>query len=101
MDDEAGRVTAVRIHNQTYQVRSHGDPEYIKTLAGYVDGRMKEVFESTPAVDSLKVAVLAALSIADDYFTLKEERDLIDSTLAEKSERIAALIDPFLDSDSS
>lgn len=101
MDDEAGRVTAVRIHNQTYQVRSDGDPEYIKTLAGYVDGRMKEVFESTPAVDSLKVAVLAALSIADDYFTLKEERDLIDSTLAEKSERIATLIAPFLESNSS
>jgi len=97
VDEELGRVTTVKIHNQTYQVRSEGDPEYIRTLAVYVDKRMKEVFESTPAVDSLKVAVLAALSIADECFSLREERDRITDDVFEKGERMSSLLAPFVD----
>jgi len=56
----------VEIYDQAYTVRSDGDPEYLKELAEYVDQRMREISSGTLTVDSRKVAILAALYIADD-----------------------------------
>jgi cell division protein ZapA len=61
----------VEIYNQTYNIRSDGDNEYIMRLAEYVDGKMREISSGTLTVDSLKVAILAALHIADEYHQLK------------------------------
>ena len=95
MSTDPNQVTTVRIHNRTYQVRS-SDPGYVKELAQYVDTTMKEVFENTPAVDSLKVAVLAALNIADDYFSARQELESVEKEVKWKSEKISVLLDPFV-----
>ncbi len=68
-----GRLVQVEIFGQTYRLRADEDPEYVTTLASYVDGRMREVARQTTAVDTLKVAVLTALNIADDHLRLKKE----------------------------
>ena len=101
MSEEPNQVTTVNIYNQTYQVRSGGDPEYIKRLAKYVDETMTEVFESTPSVDSIKVAVLAALNIADDYFSTQDELNSLNEAVSEKSEKLIALLDPLTGTKSS
>ena len=101
MGEDSKQVTAVKIFNQTYQVSSGGDPEYVKQLARYVDKMMTEVFEKTPTVDSLKVAVLAALNIADECFAAQRQLETLDDTVTEKSERIITLIDPLVGSKSS
>ena len=101
MNEESNQVTTVNIHNQTYQVRSGGDPEYIKRLAKYVDETMAEVFESTPSVDSIKVAVLAALNIADDYFSTQDELNSLEEAVSEKSEKLITLLDPLTGTKSS
>ena len=101
MGEDSKQVTAVKIFNQTYQVSSGGDPEYVKQLARYVDKMMAEVFEKTPTVDSLKVAVLAALNIADECFSAQHKLDVLDDTVTEKSERIITLLDPLVGSKSS
>lgn len=101
MGEDSKQVTAVKIFNQTYQVSSGDDPEYVKRLARYVDEMMAEVFENTPAVDSLKVAVLAALNIADECFSARQELETLDDTVTEKSEEIISLLDPLVDSRSS
>ena len=67
----------VEIYNQTYNIRSDGDTEYIIQLAEFVDSRMREISSGTLTVDSLKVAILAALHIADD-----EEAPILDLVLA-------------------
>jgi cell division protein ZapA len=95
------KVTTVKIYKQTYQVRSGGDPEYIKRLAKYVDETMTDVFESTPSVDSIKVAVLAALNIADEYFSTKDELDSLEEAVSEKSEKLITLLDPLTGTKSS
>ena len=100
MSTDPNQVTTVRIHNRTYQVRS-SDPNYVKELAQYVDTTMTGVFENTPAVDSLKVAVLAALNIADDYFSAKQELESMEQSVKLKSEKINVLLDPFLRVESS
>ena len=100
MSGDSDQSVEVSIYDETYRVRSGGDPEYVKQLAQYVDVRMKEVFESTPTVDSLKVAVLVALNIADDYFSTKEELSTLDEAVRSKSENMIALLEPFVNSTS-
>ena len=62
----------VEIYDQTYQLRG-SDPEYIGKLADYVDTKMRVVAQQASTVDSLRVAVLAALNIADEYLMLKSK----------------------------
>ncbi len=59
----------VEIYNQTYSIRSDGDNEYILRLAEYVDRKMREISSGTMTVDSLKVAILAALCTSPTNFT--------------------------------
>lgn len=60
----------VEIYDQTYHLRG-SDAEYIAELAEYVDTKMRLIAEQAATVDSLRVAVLAALNIADELFTLR------------------------------
>ncbi len=73
----------VEIYDQSYNLRG-SDPEYIQKLADYVDAKMRAVAEHTSTVDSLRVAVLAALNIADE---LLSERASTASTTAQYSDR--------------
>ena len=56
----------VEIYDQSYNLRG-SDPEYIEGLAGFVDSKMRAVAQQTATIDSLRLAVLAALNIADEY----------------------------------
>jgi len=86
----------VEIYNQTYNIRSDGDTEYIIQLAEFVDGRMREISSGTLTVDSLKVAILAALHIADELHRLKNLNEQADSQLAARSAECAEMLDKLL-----
>lgn len=86
----------VEIYNQTYNIRSDGDTEYIIQLAEFVDGRMREISSGTLTVDSLKVAILAALHIADELYRLKHLHEQADSQLAARSGECAEMLDKLL-----
>lgn len=64
----------VEIFDQGYNLRGT-DPEYILKLAEYVDSKMRAVAEQTHTVDSARLAVLAALNIADEYHLLKRSME--------------------------
>ena len=86
----------VEIYNQTYNIRSDGDTEYIIQLAEFVDSRMREISSGTLTVDSLKVAILAALHIADELHRLKNMHEQADSQLAARSSECAEMLDRLL-----
>ena len=86
----------VEIYNQTYNIRSDGDTEYIIQLAEFVDSRMREISSGTLTVDSLKVAILAALHIADELHRLKNMHEQADTQLAARSTECAELLDRLL-----
>src|SRR5436853_6107725 len=86
----------VEIYNQTYNIRSDGDNEYIMRLAEYVDSKMREISSGTLTVDSLKVAILAALHIADEYHRLKNMHEQADAQLAARSAECAEMLDRLL-----
>lgn len=76
---EAGAVV-VEIYDQVYQLRGP-DPEHIERLALVVDGKMRAVSAHGSTVDSLRVAVLAALNIADELLTLRARFDAVNGSL--------------------
>ena len=74
--DEA---TSVTIFGRTYHLRGSDDPEHLVELASIVDGRMREIADGTGTADTLKLAILASLNIADEYL----RSDLDDKIPAE------------------
>jgi cell division protein ZapA len=93
---ETEQTIRVEIYNQTYSIRSDGDNEYIMDLAEYVDGKMREISSGTLTVDSLKVAILAALHIADEFHQLKNQQKQTDAQLASRSAECSEMLDRVL-----
>ena len=65
----------VEIYNQTYNIRSDGDNEYIMRLAEYVDGKMREIRSGGKVIGADRVAVMAALNITHDLLHKKQRLD--------------------------
>jgi cell division protein ZapA len=91
-----GRVVTVEIHGQRYPIRSSLDPDYVLRLAAYVDQKINAAAESTPTGDSLRLAVLAALNIADEMFRMRERTQAIDSQIAERASELEEIVDRVL-----
>jgi cell division protein ZapA len=96
MEATSSPTIRVEIYNQTYNIRSDGDTEYIIQLAEFVDSRMREISSGTLTVDSLKVAILAALHIADELHRLKNMHEQADAQLAARSAECADMLDRLL-----
>ena len=85
----------VEIYDQAYHLRGT-DPEYINKLAELVDTKMRAVASQTATVDSLRLAVLAALNIADEYQVLKRKYESISGTLSQRTNHLADALDEVL-----
>lgn len=94
--ESSEQTIRVEIYNQNYSIRSDGDNDYILNLADYVDGKMREIASGTLTVDSLKVAILAALHIADEYHQLKLQHQQSDMQLASRSAECTEMLDRIL-----
>ena len=94
MSNKAPGSVSVEIYDQTYHLRGV-DPEHITALAQIVDGKMRAVSAHGATVDSLRVAVLAALNIADELTELRaRHNDLLrslDSTESATRSRATSL----------
>lgn len=91
-----GRVIPVEINGQRYPIRSTLEPEYVARLASFVDEKMRAAADSTPTGDSLRLAVLAALNIADELFRCRDLTRVKDGHLAERTEEIERMVDRVL-----
>lgn len=95
-DAGEGRPTPVTIFGRTYHLRGEGDAEYLERLAKEVDRRMKEVGDGTGTADSLKIAILAALNITDDWFRAGAQELPEDRELEGRLARLVASLDEVL-----
>ena len=94
-----GEYVTVSIYDQTYHLRGH-NPAYIEQLASLVDMKMRAVASHGTTVDSLRVAVLAALNIADELALVSGKLDVLASDEERKRSRthsLAGLLDEVLD----
>lgn len=89
-------LVPVVIMGQTYKVRAEEDVGYIEELARFVDTKMQTIAETTGTSDSLKVAILAALNIADELFKAEERERSSDEELADRVEALVKTLDKTL-----
>jgi cell division protein ZapA len=98
--DPQNASVRVEIFDQAYNLRG-SDPEYILKLADYVDGKMRAVAQATSTVDTVRLAVLAALNIADEYHILKRQHESNGKTDYQKrAHRLSNLLDEVLENSS-
>ena len=86
----------VKIYDREYAFRTTGDPERLHNLCVELDKRMREIAKSTGAVDTLRVAILAALSVADDLDRAREELKKMDESLSRRSLECVSMLERFL-----
>ena len=89
-------VVSVEIRGHRYPIRSSLDASYVNGLATYVDEKMRAASDSTPSGDSLRLAVLAALNIADELFRCQDVQQARRGALAERAEALERLVDAAL-----
>jgi cell division protein ZapA len=93
---DEGNVLSVDIHGQRYPIRSTLDQEYVARLASYVDEKMRAAADSTPTGDSLRLAVLAALNVADELFRCRDADRARSGEIAERAGELERLLDRVL-----
>jgi cell division protein ZapA len=91
-----GRVIPVEIAGQRYPIRSTLDEQYVARLAVYVDEKMRAAADSTPTGDTLRLAVLAALNIADELFRCREANRDCHGEIAQRAGELERLLDRVL-----
>ena len=91
-------ATTVEIFGREYKIRGVADESYIQKVASYVDGKMREVSEGSSLPSSDRLAILAALNIADELF--QERNTLSDgySNIEKKAHRLISILDQNLQS---
>jgi len=94
--DAQNASVRVEIFDQPYNLRG-SDPEYILKLAEYVDAKMRAVAEATNTIDTVRLAVLAALNIADEYHLLvKKKQDNGATDYQKRAHLLADALDEVL-----
>ena len=87
------RVVSVEINGMRYPIRSHLDAAYIADLAAYVEQKMLLAAKESPAGDTLKIAVLAALNIADECFRARQEGEDRQSGVSLRAQELERMLD--------
>jgi len=95
VQDATNNSVRVEIFDQGYNLRGT-DPDYILKLAEYVDAKMRAVAEQTHTVDSSRLAVLAALNIADEFHILRRKADGGTSDSSKRTRQLLSALDEVL-----
>jgi cell division protein ZapA len=102
MNPQTPRSVSVDIYDQVYHLRGV-DPEHIGKLAALVDSKMRAVSSHGSTVDSLRVAVLAALNIADELTELRQRHaellgslDQTQNSMRNRAGSLSGLLDEIL-----
>jgi len=86
----------VVIFDQEYYIRGDLDEAYIQKLGDFLDGKMRAIAGRTKTVDSLRIAVLAALNIADEFHQIKARYEEKTKRVDERVEECSRLLDRYL-----
>ncbi|MEW6321685.1 MAG: cell division protein ZapA [Acidobacteriota bacterium] len=90
------RIVHVEVHGQRYPIRTTLESRYVLELAAHVDRKMKLAAEASPSSDTVGLAVLTALNLADEYFRCRDQQRLRDGAVTERAARLETLVDEAL-----
>lgn len=87
------RSVEVQILGQSYSIKTDEDEAYIKSLARYIDEKLKEIYSVAPNVNQTKATVMAAFGIADELFKLRMEQEDLNRMIREKTKVLSGFLD--------
>jgi cell division protein ZapA len=96
--DAQNASVRVEIFDQAYNLRG-SDPDYILKLAEYVDSKMRAVASATNTIDTVRLAVLAALNIADEFHLLRKKQDTGATDYQKRAHQLVHALDQVLEED--
>jgi cell division protein ZapA len=90
---QSSNGTQVQIYGQTYHVQGGQDPAYAREVAKLVDEKMNLIATQIHTTDSFRIAVLAALHLADRCLALERQLHSIEGEIADRSEELVAFLE--------
>lgn len=87
------RSVEVQILGQKYAIKTDEEEAYIKSLALFVDEKLKEIYGLAPNINQTKATVMAAFGIADELFKLRMEQEQMNRMIEEKTEILSEFLD--------
>jgi cell division protein ZapA len=91
------KVVQVEIQGQRYPIKTTLEPKYVQDLAAYVDRKMAMASEVSPSSDTLGLAVLTALNIADELFRMRHQQVDEFGAIAERALALERIVDHALE----
>lgn len=82
----------VQILGQNYAIKTDEDEVYIKSLARFIDEKLKEIYSVAPNINQTKASVMAAFGIADELFKLRMEQENMHKMIEEKTEILSGFL---------
>ncbi len=86
-------LTRVEIYDQSYSIAGDNDTEYVRRLAAHLDARMRQVARQAKVVDSLRVAILTAMNLADELEAAQARQERLERAIHEKTAACNAILD--------
>ncbi len=87
------KSVTVKIYGHEYTLKGEANAEYVQKVAKFVDGRMQEIADSSSVASTAKIAILAAINIADELLRERQKRHEALALLDEKTGQIAQLLE--------
>ena len=89
----------VTILGRRIPLQDDGDAGYVREVADYVNGKMEDVLRSSQTTQTLNVAILAAMEIADDFFKAEGRNKTLNREVSGRVDEIIRFIDDKLGED--
>ncbi len=86
-------VTRVEIYDQPYNIAGDNNAEYVRRLAATVDGKMRQIARQARLADSLRVAILTAMNLADELETQRAQIARLEQAVHERTAACSAVLD--------
>lgn len=90
---QVSRQVELSLGGQMIRLRSDADEVYLKKLASYVDRKITSISKQTRTVSTQRVALLAALDIADEFFRSRERARGFRANVRSRSSKLLTLLE--------
>ena len=85
--------TRIEVYGYTFNVNSDLDDKEIQDIADFVDEKMKHLAAKLKITSTSKLAIMAAINIAEDFHRFKSEQNDLNKAIDIKSARLIKLVD--------
>jgi cell division protein ZapA (FtsZ GTPase activity inhibitor) len=86
------RLVTVRIAGQAISLRTDADDGYVTTLCALVESRILALREATKTVATHQVAIMAALSLAEDLLAERQAARALKRQVRARSKAILSML---------